>query len=53
MATIKIKINTKHANKWSADERRSFADGQRLRAQTIPNKKRLANKKACRGRIDF
>ena len=34
--------------KWSADDRQAFADRNILRAQTIPNKKRLANKNACR-----
>ena len=41
----------KQVNRWSADERQGFADGNRLRAQTIPNKKRVANRKACRGRV--
>ena len=38
----------KPTNKWSDADRRSFQDGQRLRAQTIPNKKLAFNKNACR-----
>jgi hypothetical protein len=33
---------------WHAEDRQSFSDGNILRAQTIPNKKRLADRKACR-----
>lgn len=36
---------------WSDADRQAFADRNILRAQTIPNKKRLADRKACRGRI--
>lgn len=39
---------TKHKNKWSAEDRQAFADRNILRAQTIPNKKALSRKKACR-----
>lgn len=45
MATNK---NTKTKWKWSDEERQAFADGVRLRAQRIPNKKRVAARKACR-----
>lgn len=38
---------------WSADDRQAFADGNRLRASTIPNKRREERRKACRkGRWD-
>lgn len=36
---------------WSDADRQAFADRNILRAQTIPNKKRLADRKACRGRV--
>lgn len=38
--------------KWNDDERFAFAT-QKLRAQRIPNKKREAQKRACRGRVDY
>lgn len=34
---------------WTAADRQAFADGNRLRASTVPNKKREASRKACRG----
>lgn len=37
----------KRVNKWSADEKFAFAT-QRLRAQTMPNKRATNNKSACR-----
>lgn len=33
---------------WSAEDRQAFADGNRLRAQTVPNKRRKASREACR-----
>lgn len=33
---------------WSQNDRQAFADRNILRAQTIPNKRKEANKKACR-----
>ncbi len=36
--------------KWSDEDHQAFADRNILRAQTIPNKKRIASRKACRGR---
>lgn len=39
---------TKHKNRWSEQDRQAFADRNILRAQTIPNKKALARKRACR-----
>lgn len=33
---------------WSEAEKQAFADGVRLRAATIPDKKKVASKKACR-----
>jgi hypothetical protein len=47
MSNTKTK-KKKMINKWSPEDRQAFADGNRLRAQTIPNKKRIANRKACR-----
>jgi hypothetical protein len=41
----------KPINKWSEEERRAFQDGVRLRAQTIPDKKKAQDKRACRVRI--
>jgi len=38
----------KPIDKWSAQDRRDFADRNFLRAQTIPNKRREASRKACR-----
>lgn len=37
--------------RWSAEDRQAFADRNFVRAQTIPNKKRIAARKACRGRV--
>lgn len=37
--------------KWNQTSRQAFADRNVLKAQTIPNKKRVANKRACRGRV--
>ena len=42
---------TKNSNAWSAQDKQAFADRNILKAQTIPNKKRIARKRACRGRI--
>lgn len=36
---------------WSAEDRQNFADRNFLKSLTVPNKKRIANKKACRGRL--
>lgn len=44
----KIKETPKHRNRWSDADRQAFADGNRTRATTIPNKRALANKQACR-----
>jgi hypothetical protein len=41
----------KKSLKWGEAEMFLFAH-ERLRAQTIPNKKRVASKNACRGRHD-
>lgn len=41
----------KNKNAWSAEDRQAFADRNILKAQTIPNKKALARKRACRLRI--
>lgn len=37
--------------RWSEEDRQAFADRNILRAQRIPNKKRVAARKACRGRV--
>jgi hypothetical protein len=44
-------MNKRTTKSWSADDRQAFADGNVLKAKTIPNKKRVANRKACRGRV--
>lgn len=46
-----IKINDNRKNTWSDADRQAFADRNILKASTIPNKKRAANRKACRGRV--
>lgn len=46
MGTAKTKKKT--IARWDEVDRQGFADGNRLRAQTIPNKKRVAARKACR-----
>ena len=46
-----IKINTQQKSTWSDADRQAFADKNILRAQTIPNKKRAQNRKACRGKV--
>lgn len=38
--------------KWNDEERFAFAT-QKLRAVRIPDKKREANRRACRGRVDY
>lgn len=38
----------KPTNKWNDADRQAFRDGNRLRAATIPNKKKALNKLACR-----
>ncbi len=44
---------TKQTNKWNDEDRQAFADRNFLKAQRIPNKKRVASRKACRrGRWD-
>jgi hypothetical protein len=47
----KNKSAPKMKNTWSAEERAAFAAGVRVRANTMPNKRRQAAKKACRGRV--
>lgn len=44
---------TTNPNAWSPIDRQAFADRNILKAQTIPNKKRAASRKACRGRVKF
>jgi hypothetical protein len=39
---------TKTKNTWSAEDRQAFADRNILRSHKIPNKKRIANREACR-----
>jgi hypothetical protein len=45
MAKIKQK-------KWNSEERRAFAESK-LRAQCIPNKKRVKSREACRRRGEW
>ena len=47
----KSKSTSKVVTRWSAEDRQAFADRNVLRAQRIPNKKRVAARKACRGRV--
>jgi len=41
----------KPPNRWNDADRQAFQDGNRLRAATIPDKKKARNKQACRVRI--
>lgn len=50
MAT-KNKNKKKVVSRWSDEDRQAFADRNILRAQRIPNKRRVANRRACRGRV--
>ena len=50
MVLMATKTKSKNAIKWSAEDRQAFADGNILKAKTIPNKKRVASRRACRGR---
>lgn len=43
-----MKQQLKTKVRWTAEERQAFADGNRLKAQTVRNKKREAARKACR-----
>lgn len=38
-------------NKWSSSDRQAFQDGNRLKSVTIPDKRKLRNKHACRVNI--
>jgi hypothetical protein len=40
----------KTATKWNEESRQAFADRNILKAQRIPNKKKLASRQACRGK---
>lgn len=52
MVYMAKKTNTKKiVNRWSEEDRQAFADRNILRAQRIPNKKRVASRRACRGRL--
>lgn len=44
---------SKNKNTWSDADRQAFADRNILRAQRIPNKRRIASRKACRGRASI
>jgi hypothetical protein len=44
--TTKQKKRT--TTEWHDEDRQAFADRNFLKAQTIPNKKRIARRKACR-----
>ena len=47
----KLTVRTSNPAAWSDADRQAFADRNVLRASTIPNKKRIAGRKACRGRV--
>jgi hypothetical protein len=49
--TTRTAKKQKTKNTWSDADRQAFADRNILKAQTIPNKKRIANREACRGRV--
>lgn len=51
MATKSKNKNKGPVARWSEADRQAFADRNILRAQRIPNKKRAAARKACRGRV--
>ena len=42
--------NINKLNKLNAEDRQAFADRNFNKAKTIPSKKRLAARKACRGK---
>ena len=42
------KKKNNRANAWSAEDRQAFADRNILKAQQIPDKRKVADKKACR-----
>ena len=35
-------------NAWSAEDRQAFADGNRTRAVRMPDRRKVASRKACR-----
>lgn len=44
-------MNTrKITQRWSSQDRQNFADRNFLRSATVPNKRREASRKACRGK---
>jgi hypothetical protein len=45
---IKIQVSNKRDRSWSAEDRQNFADGNILRSAKHANRKRVANKRACR-----
>jgi hypothetical protein len=47
---MKIKINVKNSTAWSAEDRQAFADGNILKSRKVPNRRRVQNRTACRGR---
>jgi hypothetical protein len=48
--TIKIAISDKRDRSWSAEDHQNFADRNVLRSNKFANRKRVANKRACRDR---
>jgi hypothetical protein len=40
----------KTVNKWSDEDRQAFADRNILISHKVPNKKRIAGRRACRGK---
>ena len=42
---------TKTKTKWSPEDRQRFADGNVLKSRKHENHKRVADKRACRGRM--
>lgn len=51
MSKIKIKVApAKNRQVWSAEDRQAFADRNILKSRKVPNKRRVKNREACRGR---
>lgn len=47
------KNKSKNKSTWSAEDRQAFADRNILISHKVPNKRRIANRAACRGRVSF
>lgn len=45
------KSKNKTKSTWSAEDRQAFADRNILISHKVPNKRRIASRTACRGRV--